>query len=69
MEGVRALVWHGPGQLSVDELPDPAPAIGLGTPQALVLGELEAVAPPACGPEAFAELAAGPSPRLKACLA
>jgi threonine dehydrogenase-like Zn-dependent dehydrogenase len=25
---VRALVWHGPGQLSVDELPDPVPAAG-----------------------------------------
>jgi hypothetical protein len=23
---VRALVWHGPGKLSVDELPDPVPA-------------------------------------------
>jgi threonine dehydrogenase-like Zn-dependent dehydrogenase len=25
---VRALVWHGPGRLSVDELPDPVPAPG-----------------------------------------
>jgi len=25
---VRALVWHGPGELSLDELPDPVPAAG-----------------------------------------
>src|SRR5918998_4575426 len=25
---MRALVWHGPGKLSVDELPDPEPAPG-----------------------------------------
>jgi threonine dehydrogenase-like Zn-dependent dehydrogenase len=25
---MRALVWHGPGEMSVDELPDPEPAAG-----------------------------------------
>src|SRR3954454_13530221 len=25
---MRALVWHGPGQMSVDEVPDPQPAHG-----------------------------------------
>jgi 2-desacetyl-2-hydroxyethyl bacteriochlorophyllide A dehydrogenase len=25
---MRALVWHGPGKMSVDELPDPQPAAG-----------------------------------------
>ena len=25
---MRALVWHGPGQMSVDDVPDPEPAAG-----------------------------------------
>ena len=28
MAGMRALVWHGPGRMSVDELPDPEAAAG-----------------------------------------
>jgi Alcohol dehydrogenase GroES-associated len=61
LQEVRALVWHGPREMSVDDVPDPAPAAGE------VL--LEPVQPLDPGPGAFAELAAGPSERLKVFLA
>ena len=82
---MRALVWHGPGRMSVDELPEPEAGSGevvlvpeaagiCGSDALLVdgragLGELEGVQPLEAGPEAFAELSARPSPRLKVFLA
>ena len=95
---MRALVWHGPQEMSVDDVPDLAPAAGevLLAPEAvgicgselegylghqanrtppLVMGHefagrvVEPVQPLDAGPDAFAELAAGPSERLKVFLA